>query len=111
MLWTNVNSVDIHTILEPSLLLTDFNIITTHVPLLHQAIFIESPVLKSVASPPLTIVIMKFIPELYSNLIYELTQDALMRFIRTSRSAHLIIVESKELLSQLVLMFAIPLIS
>lgn len=72
MLWSNINSVDIYTILKPSLLLSDLNIITTHVPLLHQAIFIKSPVLKSVASPPLTIVIMKFIPKLYSNLIHEL---------------------------------------
>ena len=72
MLWSNINSVDIYTILKPSLLLSDLNIITTHVPLLHQAIFIESPVLESVASPPLTIVIMKFIPKLYSNLIHEL---------------------------------------
>ena len=68
MLWTNINSVDIYTILKPPLLLSDLNIITTHMSLLHQAIFIKGPVLKSVASPPLTVVIMKFIPELHSNL-------------------------------------------
>lgn len=68
MLRSNVHSVDIHAILEPTLLLVDLDVVSTHLPLLHQSILVKGPILESIASPPLTIIVMKFIPKLDSNL-------------------------------------------
>jgi hypothetical protein len=68
MLRSNVHRVNIHTILEPTLLLADLDVVSTHLSLLHQAVVVKSPILESIASPPLTIIVMEFIPKLHSNL-------------------------------------------
>lgn len=72
MLWPNIHSVDINSILEPSFFFRYLYIVPTHLSLLHETVMIKGPVLKSVASPPLTVVVTKFIPELNSDLIHTL---------------------------------------
>lgn len=68
MFRSNVHSVNIHAILEPTLFLTNLDVVSTHLSLLHQAVLVKSPILESIASPPLTIIVMKFIPKLHGDL-------------------------------------------
>jgi hypothetical protein len=68
MLLRNVNSIDIHALFEPSLLIGDLDIISAHHPFPHSPIFSKCPVFKTIRSPPLAGGIMPFIPELNGNL-------------------------------------------
>lgn len=68
MLLRNVNSVDINSIFEKPLMIGNFEIVAAHLPLAHTSVLSKGPVLKTVTSPPLTIGVMEFVPELNSNL-------------------------------------------
>ena len=85
-----LDRIDIKVILEPPLVFGYQDIITTHLPFAHLSIFGERPVLQAIAPLPLhTIVcVLILIPELNSNLV---------------------VAECKELLSQTVALFFLPL--
>jgi len=68
MLLPNGNLVHINSIFEPPFLDRDLYIITAHLSLCHPPILRESPVLQSIASPPLVLFIKELIPELNCNL-------------------------------------------
>ena len=71
MLLRDVDSIHVHTILEPSVTLGDLDVITTHLPLAHPSIVGERPVLETIASLPLLAVmgILIFVPELNRYLV------------------------------------------
>jgi hypothetical protein len=75
VLRSNLHCVDVNVTLEPSLLIRNLDVIAAHLPLLHEAVLIKSPVLEAVAAPPLVIIIMELIPELDSNLGRQLEHD------------------------------------
>lgn len=86
MFLTNVNSIHIHAVLKPPLLIRYLHIIPTHLTLPHQTVIRKSPVLETlevisavhpnsnvrshspICPPPLAILIMPLIPKLNSNL-------------------------------------------
>lgn len=68
MLLTNIHGVDIHPILEPPLLVRELDIVPAHLPFPHEAIVGEGPVLQPICPPPLTGLVVPFVPELYCNL-------------------------------------------
>jgi hypothetical protein len=67
----NVNSIHIHPVHEPPLLLRNLDIIPTHLSLPHLAISRESPVLKPIAPLPLHSIraILVLVPELHRDLV------------------------------------------
>ena len=67
------NFVDINSLLEPSLSVSELNVISAHLSLPHSPILGKSPVLKPIGPPPLSSLIVPFIPELDGNLIYFLS--------------------------------------
>lgn len=71
MLLRDLDSIDIHSILEPALFDRDLNIITAHLPLAHAAIFRESPVFEAITTLPLhsIVAVLILIPELHCNLV------------------------------------------
>ena len=71
MLLRDVDSIDIHSILEPALFGRNINIITTHLPFAHTTIICESPVLQTITPLPLhpIVLILVLIPELHRNLV------------------------------------------
>lgn len=70
MLLTNLDRVNIHSILEPPLIVGDLHIVATHLPLLHSAVLCKRPILKTIASIPLSALVMPLIPELDSDLLH-----------------------------------------
>ena len=89
MLFGNLDCVNIDTVFEPALLLTNGNVIPAHLSLPHTAVFMESPVFKPIATLPLHAImcILVLVPELDRNLI---------------------VGEGKELLAQFVVVFFVP---
>lgn len=71
MLLRDINSIDINSVLEPTLLDGDLNIVPAHLPLAHAAIFRESPVFEAITTLPLhsIVAVLILIPELHCNLV------------------------------------------
>lgn len=62
--------VHVNALLEPSLVLSDLDVVTTHLSLAHLAILGKSPILKTITSNPLArLGVLELIPELNSNLV------------------------------------------
>ena len=68
VLFTDGNRIHVHTVLEPPLFLRNLDVVAAHLPLPHQAVVCERPVLQAVATPPLSLLILRLIPELNSDL-------------------------------------------
>lgn len=68
MLRTDLNTIHIHAIFKPPLLLCDCYVVRAHHALLHASIRCERPVFQAVGAEPLPRGVMMLIPELYSDL-------------------------------------------
>lgn len=71
MLFRNIDSIDVDSILEPALLGRDLNIIPAHLPLSHPTILRERPVLETITTLPLhsIMAVLILIPELDCDLV------------------------------------------
>lgn len=69
MLLTDIDCVDVHSILVPPLVVGDLYIVATHLTLLHPAILCKGPILETVTSVPLTALVMPLVPELDGDLL------------------------------------------
>jgi hypothetical protein len=70
MRFGNLHRVYVDAFLEPSLSLADLDVVTTHLPLAHLAIFGKSPIFETITSRPLArLSMLELIPELHSNLV------------------------------------------
>jgi hypothetical protein len=70
MRFGNLHRVHVNALLEPSLVLTDFNVVTTHLSLAHLAIFGKSPIFETITSDPLArLGMLELIPELNGDLV------------------------------------------
>lgn len=63
------DAIHVDTILVPSLLLGNLDVVSTHLALPHQAIFGKRPVLESVGAPPLARLIVPLVPKLHGDLV------------------------------------------
>ena len=68
MLLTDINSIDIHAVLEPPLLVRDADVVPAHLPLPHQPVAGEGPILQTVGPPPLALFVVPLVPELDCDL-------------------------------------------
>lgn len=68
MLLPDLDSIDIHPVAKPPLLLGDSDIISTHLALSHESIVRKRPVLQPIGSPPLALVVIPLVPELDRDL-------------------------------------------
>jgi len=68
VLLTDINSIDIHAVLEPPLLDRDADVVPAHLSLPHQPVVGESPVLQAVGPPPLAVLVVPLVPELNCDL-------------------------------------------
>ncbi len=57
MLLRNVNLIDVHSVLEPPLILADLEIVTAHLPLTHTAVFRKGPVFETITTLPFHLVV------------------------------------------------------
>src|SRR5690625_870240 len=69
VLLRNVHIMNVDAVLEPPLLVTDGDIIPTHLPLAHQPVGRKRPVLKPVRAPPLAPLVVPLVPELHRDAI------------------------------------------
>lgn len=68
VLLTDLNSIHIDSILEPSLILSNLHVVRAVLPLLHEAVLRERPVLETIRPPPLARGIIPLVPELDGDL-------------------------------------------
>jgi hypothetical protein len=80
VLLRNLNLIHINTFLEPTFRVGELDIIPTHLSLPHPTIFCIGPIFETISSPPLTGMVVPFIPELHSNL-YRRVSSAFPNFL------------------------------
>jgi hypothetical protein len=83
MLLGNIDSINIHSLLEPALLGQDVNIVPTHLPLAHAAVFCERPILEAVTTLPLHIImtVLVLVPELHGDLVVRESEQFLAQAV------------------------------
>jgi hypothetical protein len=69
MLLLDVDAIDVHAILVPPLLVRDPDVVPAHLPLPHQPVVRERPVLQPVGPPPLPGLVVPLVPELHGDLV------------------------------------------
>lgn len=68
MFFGNLDIINVHVILKPSVVFRDLDIVAAHLALAHQAIVGKGPVFEPVGTPPLPVLIVPLVPKLYGNL-------------------------------------------
>ncbi|PPJ51943.1 hypothetical protein CBER1_09686 [Cercospora berteroae] len=83
MLLPNLHRINIDPLLGPPLLLLNFNIIPTHLPLPHDPLIIKRPILQAIAPLPLhpIILILILIPKLHRNTIFCKSEQFLSKLV------------------------------
>lgn len=89
MFLRNVDLVHIHALHKPPLRLPDGDVVPAHLPLAHQPVRRERPVLEPVGPPPLARGVVPLVPELHRDLV---------------------VGEGEQLLAQAVALLALPLL-
>lgn len=71
MLLGYLDRVDVHSVLEPSLVHSNLDVIAAHLPLPHTAVFREGPVLEAITALPLHLVVAILILVLSASRVYQ----------------------------------------